>query len=840
MNEKYVRLIPSKKLKRKILNKAKFSKKLGQIFLTPMKEYQWEEQGERKEIQPFLYTNKKIAICLNDCDKDNKKINTIIKNILFPFDLYLNEEIKIKKTCFINRTFQEDLLRNPLKIKEYDYVIHIQNIDDIELFSYGWIESILTIFAERRGEFISIGSMEEQYDSAILYQNASFTNLVSSNHIDMLDIYQNRKLKIGKNIIFDTSILKDSDIFFLKEIPNWDEKTVQLLIRFLYLLSQRRIRYDKIFFLEEYEKTNNIECFSIREKDLYQKVMNYDTITFDIFDTLVTRMVFHPDDIFMLMEKKMNRKYKKSFIKMRKEAEASARTRWKKDVNIHEIYDELAKKNHLSKEEANKLKKLEIDTELEHFIPRKEMVDFFHKLKKEKKNLDIISDMYLTKDIITKILEKCGITGYRDLLMSCEENKRKDTGDLWKYYFDNHKEKTIHIGDNYQSDALKVFSFGRDAVKVLSSREFLQEYYMPKEEIENSSTYGILYNRYIFNSPFFSKEKIENNLKLYGQYFLSPIFITFFDWLQKVNTSNEILFISREGYYLQKIYKKWCALHNKKEIENLYFLASRRAVSLASCRNKEDLIELLDLGYEGSISGLFKNRYNFLLPKKNEKEIFLPRDKNEVLPLIDKYAKKILEKANQEEKNYAIYIAKMIPNRKEKTLSILDLGYAGTTQYYLSKMLEQKIEGYYFALTNQLRPKKIGCKITGCFNVDNQGKIDEENLIYKKSLFLESFLSSPDGQLLHFQEDGTPKFSDGRYNRYKIQFLDEIYLGILDGMEEFEKVSRVDWNTDIICEHYHFICNFLEHCEGPLAKVLLIDDNFCHDGEELIDLQKIN
>ncbi len=843
---KLLKMFPTKKLKRIILNKSKFSNKMGTLFLRPLKVYQYCQATEKTDIAPTLYTENKMAINIDCPDIDLKNLNLILDKILFPFDLYLNKKVKIKKDLYLNEIYYNNLFKKPQKIKDYNYIVNIRDLNDISFFSLGFFESVLTILTNGTSCFINASRKCDEYNSEFLYnQDKTIERLALDHNLNLFDLYNNYKIQVSKNFIFNTAIFNDADISLLTNL-SWKDTNQMLLFRYLYIVANNplKLNYNDYCFQQEQTSINIVDYFSISQSSLYNKLKNYDTITFDIFDTLVTRTILNPDDIFEIIEEQSPIKFKQSFRELRKQAEVNARQKLKRDVNLDDIYLEFGKINNLSENQIEQIKNLEIATEIEHIIPRQDMINLYNTLYKAK-NIDIISDMYLPKSVITKILEKCKIKGYRRLLISCEENKRKDNGELWDFYFKNNIEKTIHIGDNYYSDYLKVLSFGREAIKILTSNEFLNNYYVPNlQNINDSIAYGYLYHKFIFNSPFITKEEIENNLKLYGQYFLAPIFATFFDWFQKENSSNYIMFVSREGYYLQKIYNRYCQLLNVSEVENTYFLTSRRASSLASCKNIDDLLELLDLGYEGSIFGLFKNRYNFLLSKEYEdKEIFLPNDKNKkmLIPLVKKYAKDILDMAAIENQNYLKYIKETIPNLDKKKLCIVDLGYSGTTQYYLSKMLDIPIEGYYFALTNNLKPQKLGCKIVGCFNKNDDKKYDEDNYLYKKSLFLESFLSSPDGQLINFDNDGNPTFCDGRFNKSRIKYLDEIYSSILTGMENICQTDKINFSLNVINNHYAFVCEFLKKCheDSSLSNILVLDDNFSHDGKELINLQKM-
>ena len=43
----------------------------------------------------------------------------------------------------------------------------------------------------------------------------------------------------------------------------------------------------------------------ISKQALINQLMKYDVISFDVFDTLITRTIFDPDDIFKIMDEKL-------------------------------------------------------------------------------------------------------------------------------------------------------------------------------------------------------------------------------------------------------------------------------------------------------------------------------------------------------------------------------------------------------------------------------------------------------------------------------------------------------------------------------------------------------
>ena len=72
---------------------------------------------------------------------------------------------------------------------------------------------------------------------------------------------------------------------------------------------------------------------------------------------------------------------------------------------------------------------------------------------------------------------------------------------------------------------------------------------------------------------------------------------------------------------------------------------------------------------------------------------------------------------NKERNNYLKYCKK---NIKGKNVAVVDLGYSGTIQYYLIKLLNKKINGYYFILTDNIKPLKLGGKASFCYNFKSE------------------------------------------------------------------------------------------------------------------------
>lgn len=190
--------------------------------------------------------------------------------------------------------------------------------------------------------------------------------------------------------------------------------------------------------------------------NLSQTIIKFPYVTFDIFDTLVVRKCRNPHDIFDIVEKTYNHSHENrisGFRKIRIDNEIKARSISKfEEITLTEIYEQIS--TEVSIETAEELKKIEIDTEIEQCIARNLVVEKY-KQQINSKNVFIISDMYLPKEVIVEILNKNKIPLPKKIYLSSECKTTKRTGGLFKLFLhENHVNPrcVLHIGDNFVSD----------------------------------------------------------------------------------------------------------------------------------------------------------------------------------------------------------------------------------------------------------------------------------------------------------------------------------------------------------------------------------------------------
>lgn len=510
-------------------------------------------------------------------------------------------------------------------------------------------------------------------------------------------------------------------------------------------------------------------------------LMRYDVISFDIFDTLIARGILHPDDLFELMKIKIKSMFNVDIdlLEMRKLAESEVNKVKGAYTNIHDIYDEFEKLTGLSHEISQQIKQLEIDLEHNLVFPRHDMIKLFNELKDAGKQIILVSDMYLPSEIIESLLSKCGYEGYNEIYVSCECGLRKDQDTIWDAVLEKYEGKRfIHVGDNPRSDWQTLIDRRREAYWVMSAIDEwkLSQYYdifksYDNGEIINSLVLGMTLNCGLFNSPFALNEVAQpefQDSETWGFSVFGPMFYKFLMWVDnEIADDGIIAFLAREGYVLEPLYAKIMDVLGKEAKEHHYFLTSRRTVTVAAIKDWEDVRKILNMYYKGSLSNLLRARLGIELPCDIEdREVTLGEEHNddieEIMKLLETQFTLLFDKIKAEKDAYLKYIHNLVPEEKWNKIIVVDVGYSGTIQYYLSKLLNEKIGGRYLAifgdLNGNIKPKQIGCSCEGLYNP----KTDFVPEIQRTQLFLEAVLQAPKGQLIRFVEN-----SDGVSPEYK-------------------------------------------------------------------------
>lgn len=641
---------------------------------------------------------------------------------------------------------------------------------------------------------------------------------------------------------------------FPREQGQTDGTLAHALERVLPFVSRKQGYDDFILYLDESDTVKNkslrpfFNNFKIDKELLIMKLGAYDVISFDIFDTLITRTIFEPDDVFKLMGLIIQSKYGKKvdFLKLRKEAEAVATEQYGAMTTIDKIYVEITKNKQIG-DIAQEIKKLEVDIETNLCIPRKDMVDVFNTLKAMGKHVILVSDMYLNRVQIVGLLHKCGIGGYDELLISCEVGARKDDGSIWNMLLSSFRpESFIHVGDNLRSDSQMLMDqgvashvvFSPKVMLELSDFGYLKDF--AKESIANSLMVGQALNGGIFNSPFAYGEggtlQFKDNYE-FGFTTMGPLMARFIQWLVEKNENETLLLLSREGYLLEQMIKDYCELRQVQTPDIRYFLTSRRACAVPALENDEDIRELLGQKYQGSFSNLLEERFGIAIHEDGEdKQLDYETSADDLMEMIQPYKDEIFAKGKQEKNAYLNYAKDVLASTND--LAVVDVGFSGTIQYFLMKLTGRDIAGHYLALHSN-KPERIGGRADAIYEITDPYKIPDSKIL-KYQLFLESALKAPVGQLINFTMENGEAMAHYKDDDYVSAEVKKLQQGMMDFVKQFGLATRETANglladTSLVEDLFYDII-----ADGTLteeiAQSLTVEDGYSRGGVQKFDV----
>lgn len=444
---------------------------------------------------------------------------------------------------------------------------------------------------------------------------------------------------------------------------------------------------------------NIITSESEREKRVapqhfIKRLLSYDVISFDVFDTLIFRPFSNPKIVFDLLEAENKMDH---FTVLRVNAEEQVRrerneTDGTREITLEEIYEYIERYTGLNRKKGCRA---EIEKELEICFANPYMLNVFNMLKAYGKRIIITTDMYLSKETIQEILNRNGYYGYEKLYVSCEYRKNKATSELYNLIRDELGEELsyIHIGDNRHSDINMATKAGWEAVHYCNVNEIGKKYRADGiSKLIRAATDGVI-NTYLHNGMHEYAPAYEFGFTKGGLYCLGYV-----NWIHKFAVENQIdkvLFLARDGDIYKKIFD---GLYTDIKSEYVYW--SR--ISTIKCnisQNQYDFLRRLtiypvlngtDITLEESLNSVdlqdlteSLNEYGLDKTEKLTKE-------NQslytefILDNIEKI-KKIYEK---EEMCAKQYLRSVIGTSAK--IAVVDVGWAGSGPLGIKSLIEEK------------------------------------------------------------------------------------------------------------------------------------------------------
>jgi len=345
---------------------------------------------------------------------------------------------------------------------------------------------------------------------------------------------------------------------------------------------------------DDFEKTiQQVLDFKVEKRD-------FPTLySFDVFDTLFSRKVLDPIGIFYAVREKMTAQggfppaLVQRYPNIRHSSEFNVREYYSKtkemrkservEISFDEIFQRMADVYGLSERQTDLLKQWELETELENVIPLENQINLVKELLKNGEKVVLISDMYLPKEFVQKLLTKADpILAELPLFLSSEYGVLKTSQ---KLFFEVYKsfepyydfKKWIHYGDNLNADQtqarrFKICTRKIDKPAFNSVQKAMVQYLRSYDGYKVAGMQARMYQNALYEKDEFVAS------------YVALCMVPYIDWVLRDAIRRgyqKLYFISRDGYPLKRIAD---AIIQERglSVQTNYIYASRRAWRIPS------------------------------------------------------------------------------------------------------------------------------------------------------------------------------------------------------------------------------------------------------------------
>lgn len=588
-------------------------------------------------------------------------------------------------------------------------------------------------------------------------------------------------------------------------------------------------------------------------------------VTFDIFDTLLIRPFLDPDYVKHLLQAEYAQAAIPDFLENRLRSESRARENSECDVDIHAIYRHFPSPVNGTAQAITPDREIALETL--SVRQRPDVQALLQYAVQSGKKVVLASDMFLPRAVIEAMLERCGVTGWHALYLSCDIGVRKDSGKLYDHILTNEHiapHQMVMVGDNERSDFQIPADMGIGTIHILKPVAMMRSIPRLANIIPDNDTMSVA-DQFLFGAianenfgpityPDFSPDTMfGNSARAIGYSLLGPIIVAFSQWLldrAQDHRIERLYFLAREGKFLKRAFERWQA-GSAERVDCDYLLISRRAVTVP-CIGTFGQIEAIAASndFHGASMAMFLNeRFGTVLDddawraceqaglwSRDNPLTILNGDIAHIRPLLHFITPRIIKQAERERVG-ALRYYELMGLTRAKRAAVVDIGYGATIQRHLITLLEQDIHGLY--MMTDKRGSALGDDgdviSAGCF-IEGAQREASASPLFLHSFLLEKMLSADDEQVIHYTSSGEPCFRErgahmdsGADTRYALQ---EGAMDFVRDAVRFRDEMEVPLRIDrTVCEtlFVQFV-NGISSEERNIFSSLALDDFYCGRG----------
>jgi FMN phosphatase YigB (HAD superfamily) len=524
----------------------------------------------------------------------------------------------------------------------------------------------------------------------------------------------------------------------------------------------------------------NWHQYSARNQDQALLALeDVDLVSFDLFDTLVSRPARRPDAVLKLVEHRIATEEGRPIPLFAERRAAENRVRARKhhqgDVNLSEIYAELAASGTITGDVVARAHALEKRIDLGALHPRPEVIAILKVAHERGKRIVLMTDTYYEEADIRGILQAIGVADlFAALYVSNAVGARKDRGDLWRHVEEAEavpRARWLHVGDNEHSDIQAACDRRIPYLHVAHPAKILAQSGFVRDEGDLARTWpsDLVIGHAMLTlgrNPFLDRAGPPyltlGSAREVGSVVFGPLMLLFMSWLirhEVLRRVERLYFLAREGDFLVKVYQLIRERYGLQHLpEGSYFHVSRQvAIGAALGRGfRPDLVTGAGR-YVGSLQGLLWNRASFTAPAHHgldRLDVRLPGDASVVERIMTDLQPEITAHGADMNARFRAY-ARQEGLDAGGHHAVVDVGYSATIQKMMQMALGQPLIGFYMTTFDTAQGVETdGGAAFSCFRAGTENPETSALPVLAHGLAVEAFLTAPHGQVVGYETTG--------------------------------------------------------------------------------------
>lgn len=594
----------------------------------------------------------------------------------------------------------------------------------------------------------------------------------------------------------------------------------------------------------------------------------YKVISFDVFDTLLVRDIYSPEDVFAFAARHAQTLIKDSKFDHRHfriHAEQYARkSSPHQDVTLDEIYSHYLLVTGVAADLVEEIKQYEVETEGKLLRARESAKMVFNSAKSQGLSVVIASDFYMSKPIIRRYLEDAGfdLSGVT-MFVSSEIGLSKKDGHLYDHVAQTMgvaPGEILHFGDNFAVDTKMASKHGVHSIHIPSPKVTLdlaprlKDYLAgPKQNqvgqrsLEWSFMLGGVING-LFDDHFAPRldTAFAQDPHRFGYAVLGPLLASYISWLRthvEQNPTEVLLFLARDGWVMKEAFDTYQRISPiEQAVPTQYIAASRRMMDIMALADDfENVTRIVNARYtSGKLSEFLHIRFGIdsdLITddvlsaggfSSADELVSLPRDKVRTLKVIQRLKGAIMDNASTLSALFKRYVAEH-GVKSDAKVGVVDIGYFGSMQKAIADLLRPMnvdVYGLYLAVRReaQLDPEMKG-KMAGYLANSFDPRDGREPLYVRKLAVMEQFFSAPHTSVSGLKEvegEIEVEYLSDIGEQFQYDRLNAIHKGAVDFVRRMAELeARLGERLDLeFVQHGTTLDGLFDRHETEVAEIL--------------------